>query len=115
MTTTFPSAKVLYNLGPLSRIPAGEGRTFQVEDIPVAIFHTRSGQVFATQAHCPHRNGPLSDGLVGANTVICPLHALRFDLASGQPEGHNCEMLKTYAVTINSGGDLLLYLGVPMP
>ncbi len=110
MATTFPPSKVLYNLGSLSRIPAGEGRTFQIEDATVAVFHTRSGKLFATQALCPHRGGPLSDGLVGADKVICPLHAYKFDLASGCAEGQQCERLKTYDITLNARGDVLLSL-----
>jgi nitrite reductase (NADH) small subunit len=110
MATTLPAQKVIYNLGPVSRIPLGEGRTFQLEEAAVAIFHTRSGQVFATQATCPHRGGPLSDGLIGANKVICPLHAWRFDLKNGQAEGQSCEHLATYPVTLSSTGEILLHL-----
>jgi nitrite reductase (NADH) small subunit len=57
-------------LGPLSLIPAGEGRNFEIAGERIAVFHTRAGQVFATQAACPHKNGPLADGLVGGNIVI---------------------------------------------
>ena len=110
MATTLPLPKVMYNLGPLNRIPPGEGRTFQLEEISVAVFRTRNGQIFATQARCPHRGGPLGDGLVGERKVICPLHALKFDLATGQPEGHTCNALATYPVTVNAQGDLLLSL-----
>jgi nitrite reductase (NADH) small subunit len=56
----------------------------------MAIFHLRSGEVFATQAVCPHRGGPLADGLVGAGTVICPLHSWKFDLKSGEPLLGSC-------------------------
>ena len=51
--------KVLYNLGPLTRLPPGEGRTFRIGASAVAVFRTREGRVFATQATCPHKNGPL--------------------------------------------------------
>jgi nitrite reductase (NADH) small subunit len=49
----------------------------------VAVFHTRAGDVFATQAQCPHKAGPLADGMVGDATLVCPLHDWRFDLATG--------------------------------
>ncbi|MBO0779506.1 MAG: nitrite reductase (NAD(P)H) small subunit [Ktedonobacteraceae bacterium] len=110
MATTLPASKVIYNLGPLSRIPAGEGRTFQVEDTPIAVFHTRSGNIFATQAFCPHKGGPLSDGIVGSHKVICPLHAYKFDLETGEQVGNACEKLKTYPITLNEAGNLLLTL-----
>jgi nitrite reductase (NADH) small subunit len=77
-------------VAPLSEVPPGEGRTFQVGGIPLAIFHSRTGEVFATQASCPHRNGPLADGLVGGNTLVCPLHGWKFDLRSGEPLLGSC-------------------------
>ncbi len=110
MATTLPPSKVIYNLGLLSRIPAGEGRTFQIEHTAIAVFHTRSGKIFATQASCPHREGPLSDGLIGADRVICPLHGYTFDLESGATVNNTCAMLKTYTITTNVQGELLLGL-----
>lgn len=99
-----------YNLGPLSRIPLGEGRTFQIGNVAVAVFHTRSGNVYATQATCPHKAGPLADGIVGSGKVICPLHTYKFDLATGEPVGHNCGSLKTHPVSLDESGDILLSL-----
>lgn len=83
-------------------------------DERVAVFHTRSGELFATQADCPHRNGPLADGLVGEKTVICPLHAWKFDLASGKLEGGDCK-LKTYPVRVSSDGLIALTVGIAEP
>jgi nitrite reductase (NADH) small subunit len=97
-----------YNLGPLDNIPQGEGRTYQVSEYTVAVFHTRQGNVYATQATCTHKNGPLADGLVGSGKVICPLHAYKFDLATGEAIGHTCQSLKTYPVSITVSGDILL-------
>jgi nitrite reductase (NADH) small subunit len=48
--------------------------------------------------------------LIGAGKVICPLHAYKFDLATGQPIGHMCEALKTYPVSLSETGDILLSL-----
>jgi nitrite reductase (NADH) small subunit len=102
--------KVLYNLGSLTRIPQGEGRTFRIGDTTVAIFRTRKDEVFATQATCPHKNGPLADGIIGADQVICPLHAYKFQLANGEPVGNTCTALKTYQVSLSEIGDILLNL-----
>ena len=54
-----------YALGPLDNIPLGEARVFRVDGRDIAVFRCRSGEVFATSAECPHRGGPLADGLVG--------------------------------------------------
>ncbi len=113
MTTMTGLHTSVYNLGPVSRLPLGEGRIFQVGHTAVAIFRTRGGEVFATQASCPHRGGPLADGLVGAEKVICPLHSYKFDLATGEPVGNACEALKTYPVSVSETGDILLCLHRP--
>ena len=97
-----------YSLGPVEQIPLGEGRVFEVEGMPIAVFRTRRGEVFATQAACPHREGPLCDGIIGGRQVVCPLHAYKFDLATGSPVGNDCEALRTYAVSVSENGDILL-------
>ena len=61
-----------YSLGPIHHIPPGEGRNFKLGDRKVAVFRTRDGGVFATQASCPHRAGPLADGLLGGHSLVCP-------------------------------------------
>lgn len=79
-----------HRLGPVDQIPVGEGRNFSVAAQRVAVFRTRRGDLFATQADCPHRGGPLADGLVGERTVICPLHDWNFDLATGETKNGAC-------------------------
>src|SRR5579859_1025585 len=102
------SHKVLYNLGSIERIPPGEGRTFRVEELLISVFRTRSGAVRATQAHCPHKGGPLADGIVGGDKVVCPLHSFKFDLKTGNALDNTCASLKTYPVSLNACGDILL-------
>jgi nitrite reductase (NADH) small subunit len=98
------------SIAPLNAIPSGEGRTFEVLGERVAVFHTRSGEVFAVQAECPHKGGPLADGLVGGTTVICPLHAWKFDLTTGLPLMGSCA-LKTFPVRIQ--GDQIVLTQTP--
>jgi nitrite reductase (NADH) small subunit len=97
-------------VAPLSAIPVGEGRTFAIGGKQIAIFYTRSGEIFAVQAHCPHRGGPLADGLIGERTVVCPLHASKFDLASGEALGGpagDCP-IRTYPVRVDEQGRIVL-------
>jgi nitrite reductase (NADH) small subunit len=94
-------------IGVVDLVPLGEGRTFDLGGERVAVFRTRDGQVFATQAECPHRGGPLADGIVGASSVICPLHARRFELATGACRTDECAPLVTYPIAIRDG---VLYL-----
>lgn len=96
----------------LAEVPKGEGRAFYVAGERVAIFHTRTGQVFATQAECPHKRGPLADGLLGGATLLCPLHSWKFDLTTGEAQGSECR-LKTYPVQVDESGRILLSILTP--
>lgn len=100
-------ADIEVTLGPVGGIPPGEGRTFEVGGVRIAVFNTREGQVFAVQAECPHRGGPLADGLVGGTTLVCPLHTWKFDLTTGRPLMGDCE-LKTYPVRLNEARHIVL-------
>ena|ERR1700687_4045903 len=99
-----------YNLGPLTRIPLGEGKVFVVAARLVAVFRARSGQLFATQATCPHRGGPLADGVIGGTQLVCPLHGFKFDLASGRALGNGCAPLKTYPVEVSERCEIKICL-----
>jgi nitrite reductase (NADH) small subunit len=94
-------------VAPLSAIPLGEGRTFLVCGKRIAVFHTRAGEVFATQADCPHKGGPLADGLLGGTTLVCPLHSWKWDIASGEPQMASCP-LETYPVHLDSENRVVL-------
>ncbi len=93
------------SLGPVAQIPPGEGRVFSVAGEEIAVFHTRSGQVYATQAECPHRQGPLADGLIGGTTLMCPLHSRKFNLATGEELSGDCP-LKTYPIRLTESGEM---------
>lgn len=98
-----------YNLGLVDQIPHGEGRNYKVGDQLVAVFRSRDGALFATQATCPHRKGPLADGLVGGSTLVCPLHEWTFDLATGKTVNGTCD-LAVYRVVKGAADELLLDL-----
>jgi nitrite reductase (NADH) small subunit len=99
--------KTKVNLGPLSEIPAGEGRTFEVAARTIAVFHGRDGRIFATQGQCPHKGGPLADGLLGGTTLICPLHEWSFDLLSGMALQGACG-IAVYPIEKAPDGTLIL-------
>ena len=101
-----------FNLGLLSRIPLGEGKCFRVAGEEIAVFHTRQGTAFATDARCPHKGGPLADGLVGEGRVICPLHSQAFDLATGEAVRGGCSALRTYPTRVSSTGDVFVDVGL---
>lgn len=90
-------------VGDVAELPMGEGRTFAVDGRRLALFHLRSGEVYATQADCPHLGGPLADGLTGGTSVICPLHDRVFDLRTGQGPQGECVSLEVYPVSLSDG------------
>ena len=94
-------------IGNLSQIPPGEGRSFAIGTLRVAVFHTRGGRVFATQADCPHRGGPLADGLTDEMSVVCPLHDRVFDFTTGAGLGNECA-LTVYPIRAEPDGTLML-------
>ena len=98
-------------IGHLSQIPPGEGRNFAVSapegEMLIAVFHARDGQVFATQANCPHRGGPLADGLMDNGAVVCPLHDRTYDLRTGAGIGTDCSV-KVYPVRTEPDGKIVL-------
>ena len=96
------------SLGSVDKISLGQGRCFTVNGELITVFRQRDGTLFASQDRCPHRGGPLSEGVVGGGKVICPLHAHKFDLATGQGSEPG-ESIKTYAVS-ESNGELFLQL-----
>ena len=84
-------APPLIRLGTSSRIPPGQGFCYVVDKQEIAVFRQRDGRLFAVQNRCPHRQGPLAEGVVGNGQVICPLHSHKFDLKTGAgSEPHEC-------------------------
>ncbi|HWH11007.1 MAG TPA: nitrite reductase small subunit NirD [Solirubrobacteraceae bacterium] len=80
-------------------IPLGEGRVMEVDGRQLAVFRTRQGW-YAIDQSCPHRGGPLADGIVADGCVTCPLHDRRFDLTTGRCGNDDELRVATYRVEI---------------
>ena len=101
--------RVEHTLGPAARIPLGEGREFIVGGVRIAVFRLRTGGLAATAAACPHRGGPLADGITGARQVVCPLHGRRFSLDTGEAEG-GAYAVPCFPVRLGPGGEIVVSL-----
>ena len=66
----------------VGNVPLREGRAVTIGDTEIAIFHLED-RYLTIENKCPHKGGPLCDGIVSGTTVVCPLHGRRFDLESG--------------------------------
>ena len=95
----------------LDELPAGLGRAFRVGGVAVAVFRTRAGTVFAVANECPHKGGPLADGMLAGSTVVCPLHGFRFDLEDGTCDQPGTCPVATYPVEVIGG---FVRVGVPV-
>ena len=84
-------------------LPLGLGRSFRVGGTLVAVFRSRTGPVFATQGLCPHKNGPLADGMLVGDQVVCPMHASRFDGLTGACDREDVCSIKAFPVREEKG------------
>jgi nitrite reductase (NADH) small subunit len=84
-------------------IPPQEGRLVQIGGEDLAIFNL--GDRFVTiENQCPHKGGPLCDGMVSGTVVVCPLHGWRFDLNSGAAvRASEPACVKTFPTRIEDG------------
>lgn len=102
-------------LGPVSAIPVRGARCVATPQGKIAVFRTADNQVFAIENRCPHKGGPLSDGIVHGASVTCPLHNWVFDLATGEAQGADEGRVRTFPVKVEGGiisiaPDILLHL-----
>ncbi|HLG54064.1 MAG TPA: nitrite reductase small subunit NirD [Vicinamibacterales bacterium] len=86
-------------------IPLREGRAVSIDGRDVAIFNL-GDRFLAADNRCPHRGGPLCDGMVTGSSVVCPLHAWKIDLESGavqRPASEANRCVESYATRIEDG------------
>jgi nitrite reductase (NADH) small subunit len=98
-------------VGALSDIPRRGARCVKLGATTVAIFRTADDQVFALEDKCPHRAGPLSQGIVHDGCVTCPLHNWVISLATGKAQGADEGETATFPVALD-GETILLAVGM---
>jgi nitrite reductase (NADH) small subunit len=75
------------DVGAVTDVPLRGARHVPTPGGAVAVFRTGDGKLFALRDLCPHKAGPLSQGMVHGHAVACPLHNWTIDLATGEPTG----------------------------
>jgi nitrite reductase (NADH) small subunit len=86
-------------------VPAGRSKAVVVEGRTIALHHTQKG-FFATDNTCPHRGGPLAEGDLIGEEIVCPWHLWGFDLATGKCAGNPEIAIATHELRIE--GDRIL-------
>jgi nitrite reductase (NADH) small subunit len=95
------------DIAALTDIPRQGARVVKTPAGCIAVFRTADDQVFAVDDRCPHKGGPLSEGIVHGTSVTCPLHAMVFDLASGLSQGVDEGVVQTFVVHVDDGRVML--------
>ena len=82
-------------IGKVSDIPRRGARCVETPEGKIAVFRTSEDRIFAIDDHCPHRGGPLSQGIVHGAAVTCPLHNWVISLESGKALGADDGAVRT--------------------
>ena len=94
------------DIGTVDDIPLRGARKIKTALGCVALFRTGTEEVFAATDSCPHKGGPLSEGIVHGQSVTCPLHNWVFDLNTGQAKGEDAA-ITTFPVRVEGGRILI--------
>jgi nitrite reductase (NADH) small subunit len=97
----------------IDNIPVREGRAVILGGREIALFNL-GDKVLATDNQCPHQGGPLCDGIVTGESVVCPLHAWKVNLASGdveRPTHGKDHCVSTYPTRVEDG---IVIIGLPV-
>lgn len=94
-------------IGQVDEIPERGTRLVKTPHGCVALFRTGPKEIFAASDKCPHKGGPLSEGIVHGRSVTCPLHNWVFSLETGMAQGADTGQIPVYPVRIENGRILL--------
>jgi nitrite reductase (NADH) small subunit len=97
------------DIASLDDIPRLGARVVKTDTVEIAVFRTAGDRIFALKDECPHRKGPLSQGMVHDNSVSCPLHNWKIDLASGEARAPDQGCTRSYPIKLVNGR---IYLGL---
>ena len=104
MDKTMKQEKIFwFDVGPLHAIPQRGARTVKTPRREIAIFRTAGDEIFALENRCPHKGGPLSDGIVHGRKVACPLHNWTINLEDGEATGADKGCAKKIPVKLEDG------------
>jgi nitrite reductase/ring-hydroxylating ferredoxin subunit len=84
-------------------LSSGQGKLVEVDQKRIALFNV-GGRYYAIDDRCPHRGGPLSEGELEGEAVVCPWHGAIFDVATGEVKRFPAAVgVATYEVRVEGG------------
>ena len=95
------------DIAALHDIPRRGARVVKTRQGCVAVFRTAEDEVYALDNACPHKAGPLAEGIVHGSSVTCPLHNWVISLETGQAQGADEGQVQTYPASVENGRILL--------
>ncbi len=109
--TAFEESKIEFvEIAPASELPNGERLFVELGDKPIVIFNI-AGQLFAIGDVCSHDDGPLGDGTLEGNHIVCPRHGAEFDVRTGQAVQMPAVIdIPAYPVQVRDG---TIFVGMP--
>ena len=90
-------------IGALDQIPRLGARVVRTASVNIAVFRTEDDEVFALDDRCPHKGGPLSQGIVHNKRVTCPLHNFVIELANGEAVAPDEGCAHSYPAKVENG------------
>jgi nitrite reductase (NADH) small subunit len=90
-------------VGKVEDIPQLGARVVRTADGDIAVFRTSEDEIFALRDKCPHKGGPLSQGIVHGNRVACPLHDWKIHLDSGEAVAPDEGCAARFPVKVEAG------------
>ena len=88
-----------------AEIPVGQGTLVDVGGVTLALFNAGGGRFHATSPQCPHEDGPLAEGWIEGDAVVCPWHGFDFELGTGRCRVDEGLAITVYPVRV-TGGDI---------
>lgn len=101
------------DIGPVEQIAPGTARTLPVRGADeIAVFRTQNNEFYALVNKCPHKQGPLSQGIIHGNVVTCPLHSWNISLQTGEALGEDKGCVPSIPMRVDAGRMYLLRAAV---
>ena len=91
------------DIGTVEDVPLRGARLVRTHAGCIAVFRTGEAEVYAVSNTCPHKGGPLSEGIVHDRKVTCPLHNWVFDLETGLAQGADAGRIDTFPIKVENG------------